>query len=45
MSVLETVLVELVVVLLIAGTVGVALSRTANIPYTTDRLTENRFSA
>ncbi|MFC4439974.1 MULTISPECIES: cation:proton antiporter [Natrialbaceae] len=34
MSVLETVLVELVVVLLIAGTVGVALARTANIPYT-----------
>ncbi|TYL37929.1 sodium:proton antiporter [Natronococcus pandeyae] len=34
MSVLETVLVELVVVLLVATTVGVALSRIANIPYT-----------
>ncbi|WP_265109852.1 cation:proton antiporter [Halosolutus halophilus] len=34
MSVLETVLVELVVVLLIAATAGVALARVANIPYT-----------
>ncbi|MFC4541311.1 cation:proton antiporter [Halosolutus amylolyticus] len=34
MSALETVLVELVVILLIAATVGVALARRANIPYT-----------
>lgn len=34
MSVLETVLVELVVILLIAATIGVALARVADIPYT-----------